>query len=56
MVEALMSLVAAVKQLQDDQLFGAMQAAGDDTIIHEQGSIVEQYWEIIRPFYTGATQ
>ena len=56
MVESVMALVHAVEQLRDDPTLPQMQAEGDEALIHEQGKIVEQYGNIIFPFYKGNTQ
>ena len=56
MVEALTSLSEAVKQLQDEQPLQPMEVAADETIIHEQRAIIDQYMEILWPFYMGTTQ
>ena len=52
-VEALMTLVHAVKHLGYDEALQTVQVTGDDAIVQEQGSIVDEYWETIRSFYTG---
>ena len=56
MAEALVTLLGVVTQLGDDQRLTMTQVAVDDAIIREQGSIVQQYWETVRPFYIGITQ
>ena len=56
MVESVMALVHAVEQLEDDPTLPRMQAEEDEAVIREQGRIVEQYGNIIFPFYKGNTQ
>ena len=56
MVESLVTLVDAAKQLGDNQHLQTLLVAGDDTIIHEQRSVIDQYWETIHPFHMGMTK
>ena len=51
-----MTLVRAAKQLGSDQVSQTTQDALDDAIIREQGCIIDEYWEALRPFYAGITQ
>ena len=53
MSEALTTLVDAVRHSTDDLILQTLKAAGEETLIHKQGKIIDRYWDILLPLQIG---